>query len=49
MKIQYDEVPINYRKTLFIIKGEVKSDVEAMKKSGTLTSIKYANKEKTYI
>ncbi|WP_285004928.1 AAA domain-containing protein, partial [Lactococcus garvieae] len=48
MKNQYDEVPINYRKTLFIIKGEVKSDVEAMKKSGTLTSIKYANKEKTY-
>lgn len=48
MKNHYDEIPLNYRKTLFIIKGEVKSDVESMKKSGNSTSIKYANKEKIY-
>lgn len=48
MKNHYDEIPINYRKTLFIIKGKVKSDVESMKKSGNSTSIKYVNKEKIY-
>lgn len=48
MKNHYDEIPINYRKTLFIIKGKVKSDVESMKKSGNSTSIKYVNEEKIY-
>lgn len=44
----FNEIPINYRKTLFIIKGEVKSDVELVQKSRFLISIKYINRKEPY-